>query len=270
MEPVERNLETLQLDGNPLICGCGVKELWMWLQDHLSYVPDPTALTCSLPKVLSGLSFLLLSSSAFCPQPLIVRLSVQDIQSHSLLVSWQATNTSTIYGFKVSFRETTSDGRVIGGLKTQSLPATPKTHLLKGLRPSTDYLVCVEGLAAAPAPATSSTTQGHTPPHQQGLHQNNGLYLNQPDMASKCLRVKTQEPPPPEIVLNNRLAIMIGASLGITIFLVAGAVICCCQMCKDKREAAKREAPPSQDYLSYRQFSVQGQEANAVEEHTEC
>lgn len=92
----------------------------------------------------------------------------------------------------------------------------------------------------------------------------------QQDLWSKCVPVKTQEPPPAELVLNNRLAIMIGSSLGITIFLVGGTIICCCQMCKDRREAAKQEANGTKDYLSYRQFSVQGNDANSKEGYVEC
>lgn len=51
LEPIERSLETLLLEGNPWNCGCGVSGLWTWLHDHLSYVPDPTTLSCHLPKV---------------------------------------------------------------------------------------------------------------------------------------------------------------------------------------------------------------------------
>lgn len=52
LEPVERSLHTLKLGGNPWNCGCQMKELWSWLQDHLSYVDaDTVSLTCDMPKV---------------------------------------------------------------------------------------------------------------------------------------------------------------------------------------------------------------------------
>ncbi|ROT62626.1 Toll-like receptor 3 [Penaeus vannamei] len=160
LKPVEKSLVTLKLGGNPWNCGCEVSELWSWLQDHLSYIPEPEVVKCELPKALQGHSFLLLSSSAFCPQPLILRLAIQDIQSQSLLVSWQAANSTSIYGFKVSFQITAGDGRVLGSLKSRSLPSSPRTFQLEGLRPDTSYLICVQGLTTALRPV--SRARPHT------------------------------------------------------------------------------------------------------------
>ncbi|XP_071549840.1 uncharacterized protein [Panulirus ornatus] len=262
LEPVERNLESLRLGGNPWNCGCEVSELWSWLQDHLSCVPSPEALACDMPKALNGQSFLLMSSSSFCPQPIILRVAIQDIQSQSFLVSWQATNSSAVYGFKVSFQITAGDGRVLGGLNARTLPATPRTYQLEGLMPGTSYLVCVQGLTTTLRPV--SRARPHT--HQDAI----GTQHPPRDMDTKCSRVRTLEQPQAQVVLNNRLAIIIGVSLGIFIFVVVGAVICCCQVCKKKREPVKREAPATQDYLSYRHFSIPGNDANSYEGYTAC
>ncbi|KAB7505599.1 hypothetical protein Anas_02754 [Armadillidium nasatum] len=53
---------------------------------------------------VSGKALLLAESQSFCPQSLILRLAIQDIQSQSLLVSWQAANTSELQGFKCKFK----------------------------------------------------------------------------------------------------------------------------------------------------------------------
>lgn len=54
LRPVERSLTSLRLGDNPWNCGCEVREVWTWLQDHLSRVPDPAGLTCAQPKVSGG------------------------------------------------------------------------------------------------------------------------------------------------------------------------------------------------------------------------
>ena len=56
LEPLERNLEWLRLDGNPWRCGCRLSQLWTWLQDHISMIPDLRTLLCHLPKVLFRLA----------------------------------------------------------------------------------------------------------------------------------------------------------------------------------------------------------------------
>ncbi|KAK3877252.1 hypothetical protein Pcinc_018050 [Petrolisthes cinctipes] len=248
LEPVERSLRSVELGGNPWNCGCEVSHLWSWLQDHLSRVPTPSTLICDRPKTLSGLSFLLLSSSSFCPQPVILRLAIQDIQSQSLLVSWQATNSSAVYGFKVWFQVTVGeDGRVLGGLNTRSLPASSRTYLLGDLLPGTNYMVCVQGLTTSVRPVSRARPHTYL----------EAPYPSQPpDMDTKCTRVRTLEQRQAQVVLNNRLAIIIGVSLGIFIFVLTGAIVCCCQLCKSRREQRKPDPPPTQDYLSYRHFSI--------------
>lgn len=54
LEPLERKIEWLRLDGNPWRCGCRLSQLWTWLQDHLSVVPDLRGLTCHIPKVITA------------------------------------------------------------------------------------------------------------------------------------------------------------------------------------------------------------------------
>lgn len=66
LRPVERSLVTLSLAANPWNCACEVRELWTWLQDHLSRVPDPSALLCAQPKVCGGPFFVLFRFSC-CP-----------------------------------------------------------------------------------------------------------------------------------------------------------------------------------------------------------
>ncbi|KAK3872566.1 hypothetical protein Pcinc_022356, partial [Petrolisthes cinctipes] len=159
----------------------------------------------------------------------------------------------------VSFRETREDGQVEGLINTRTVPSLQlRSFLLSGLKPNTNYLACVHAITV-----TSPATRPDPRP----------LPNLSPDLSSKCMRVRTNEPPPIELQLTNRLAIMIGVSLGIFIFFGAGTVICCRQVCKERREAAKEKLnnshhgvgnSSSQDYhSSYRQFSIQENDASA-------
>ncbi|KAG7154102.1 artichoke-like 4 [Homarus americanus] len=168
LKPVEKTLESLYLNGNPVTCGCETVELWAWLLNHPAQVHNPHDITCDLPETLRGQSFLLMSSSTFCPQPVILRLAIQDIQSQSLLVSWQASNSSAVYGFKVTYQ--TPDGEAAGAEVTSSptLGLASRTFLLEELQPSTEYQEegarCSRGqtlpLPASPATGTSGGRVG--------------------------------------------------------------------------------------------------------------
>ncbi|KAK7070943.1 hypothetical protein SK128_011506 [Halocaridina rubra] len=97
-------------------------------------------------------------------------------------------------------------------------------------------------------------------------------YTTDQDLDTKCSRGRTLEQPQAQTVLDNRLAVIIGVSLGILIVAVVVGVVCCCQLCKKKREPVKPENPGvnNQDYLSYRHFSIPGNEANTYEGYTAC
>lgn len=96
------------------------------------------------------------------------------------------------------------------------------------------------------------------------------LKTTKQDLDTKCTRVRTLEQPQAQTVLDNRLAIIIGVTLGVIIVALVVSIICCCKLCKKTREPAKPENPGPQDYLSYRHFSIPGNEANSYEGYTAC
>ena len=56
--------------------------------------------------------------------------------------------------------------------------------------------------------------------------------------------------------LTRRLGLIVGSAMGFVVFIILVSVLSYLKL-KKQREVAKREIPMSQDYLSYRHFSLQ-------------
>lgn len=59
---------------------------------------------CEHPGNLKGRTFLELRPEQFCDQPLILHLSVEDVQAFSISVRWQTRNHSGLYAYQVVYR----------------------------------------------------------------------------------------------------------------------------------------------------------------------
>ncbi|XP_076059176.1 uncharacterized protein LOC143035892 [Oratosquilla oratoria] len=65
LNPIEKTLRTLNLDGKDWDCSCGSTELWAWLQENL-HLLDSHSLTCGSPNTLQNSSLLRLTTSQLC------------------------------------------------------------------------------------------------------------------------------------------------------------------------------------------------------------
>lgn len=92
---------------NPLTCNCETQNLWRWMQDHNKIILRGSKnLRCEHPEELHGYPFLELPLRKLCDIPVIIRIAIQDIQTYSVLVSWQSRNQSGLNGYQVAyFRE---------------------------------------------------------------------------------------------------------------------------------------------------------------------
>ncbi|XP_037785286.1 protein artichoke-like [Penaeus monodon] len=205
LHPIERTLETIKLTGNPLVCNCDTLDLWIWLQNHPGQVESPHLIVCEMPETLRGHSFLTLSASVFCPQPLILNMDIQDTQSQALLVSWQAANTSAVYGFRVSYKAIGEDNTPQDVITSPTLGLGSREYLLEDLEPSTEYQVCVHGMAKS---------LGLVHPHTVGPTAES---LRDNDEGSRCIRGRTMWPAS-AIVAVERVGTVLGA-------LIATAVL---------------------------------------------
>lgn len=58
---------------------------------------------CEHPEELHGYSFVELSSQKLCDVPIITRIAIQDIQTYSVVVSWQSRNLTGLNGYQVAY-----------------------------------------------------------------------------------------------------------------------------------------------------------------------
>ncbi|KAK8736052.1 hypothetical protein OTU49_005205 [Cherax quadricarinatus] len=259
LEPVERTLRALYLNGNPVSCGCETLDMWTWLLNHPSQVHHPHDITCDLPETLRGQSFLLMLSSSFCPQPVILRLAIQDIQSQSLLVSWQASNTTSVYGFKVTYQAIDiGEGGLVGdetaagetGTPTGPVISSPtlglasRTFLLQELQPSTEYQVCVHGLTKSLGPARAHTVDAY--------------YNREQEEGARCSRSQTLPLPasPATGTSGGRVGLILGATVAATLLLGVLVALIWYRRCRsgddrDDQEPTKRPNGVPPDYYSH-------------------
>lgn len=89
---------------NPLTCDCESQDVWRWMQDHYKIVLKGSSnLRCEHPEDLHGYSYLSLTSQKLCNSPVVVRVAIQDIQTYSVVVTWQGRNQSGLNGFQVAY-----------------------------------------------------------------------------------------------------------------------------------------------------------------------
>ncbi|XP_063844773.1 protein artichoke-like [Scylla paramamosain] len=252
LQPVERSLRSLSLHDNSLRCTCEAVDLWAWLLNHPEQVTNPQDLTCHVPPALHERAFLLLPSSAFCPQPVVLRLAIQDIQSQSLLVSWQATNSSAVYGFKVTYR-------AADGSATQSSPSlslASRTFLLEALQPATEYEVCVHGLTRSLA-TPHAPARPHARAHTVAAAYDKGDqhdHHHQEDNGVRCARGQTLPPPaaPATGTAGISLGLILGATLAAALLLGLVVALIWYRKCgPGHRPRDKRNGAPPDYYTQY-------------------
>lgn len=110
------------LTENPLHCGCESQELWEWLRDHQKLIRDAILrnrgtgingmgvndadtghLRCEKPQELRGLIFLDLDPHAFCSAPLVLEITIKNIQPYSLIVTWQSRNHTGLHSYQIAY-----------------------------------------------------------------------------------------------------------------------------------------------------------------------
>ncbi|XP_046399914.1 uncharacterized protein LOC124166423 [Ischnura elegans] len=133
-------------------------------------------LRCESPPELRGEAFMELEPPRFCSAPLVIKLAIQDIQTLSVVVSWQgrddhgitATPAATggwaiagVKGYRVSYHALDRDDAV----RSRTLERETRSVRLGNLRPSTHYLICVTGLLndSKPTAGAASTPRPSTP-----------------------------------------------------------------------------------------------------------
>ncbi|KAF4513916.1 UNVERIFIED_CONTAM: hypothetical protein B566_EDAN017739 [Ephemera danica] len=244
---------------NPLHCGCDAQELWEWFQDHQKLVSAHRHLRCEFPPELRGLNFLDLDPPRFCTTPLVLKLAIQDIQTLSVVVSWQPRNHSGIHGYRVAYNSLDVTGDHV---KSKYMDKSSRSVKLSRLHANSRYLICVIGLT--------------------NWMPSNASEVVIPEMVesstTRCTQVKTLEPVegatvpiihvssgkasrniPQGSLLTRRLGLIVGSTMGCIVFIVLVGCLSYLKL-KKRRNVKTEEAALPQEYISYRHFSFQSGE----------
>ncbi|XP_057336057.1 protein artichoke-like [Microplitis mediator] len=317
LRPLETQIRILRAEENPLHCGCESQELWEWLRDHqklvvgtgggreggvgagggntvgrrgmgVNDVESPGLLRCEQPSELRGLVFLDLDPHAFCSTPLVLEITIQEIQPFSVVVIWQSRNHTGLHGYQIVYRNLDALNEVRGKI----LGPTARQLRLSKLIANTRYLICIRGLGNwAPEEYSSSASLSSSVSTRKPVNSSqddvffDNLSSLPPEMAdstvSRCAKVKTLELPA-AIIINNdgsapisdpssvtniltrRLGLIVGCCMGFIVFILLVSVLGYLKV-KKQREAVKRDQQPlPPEYISYRHFSIQSGDAGAT------
>jgi hypothetical protein len=246
---------------NPLHCGCDAQELWEWFQDHQKLVTSKGNLRCEYPPELRGFSFLDLQPPKFCTTPLVLKLAIQDIQTFSVVVSWQPRNHSGIHGYRVAYH---SIDHTNDHIKSKYMEKVSRSVKLSRLHSNSRYLICVIGLTNW-IPGNITNTDSNIPEMIESS-------------STKCTHVKTLEPVegtrqevihvssgkasrniPQGSILTRRLGLIVGSTMGCIVFVILVGCLSYLKLKKRRHVKTEEETMP-QEYISYRHFSFQGGE----------
>ncbi|XP_047528974.1 uncharacterized protein LOC125065437, partial [Vanessa atalanta] len=269
---------------NPMTCNCESQDLWIWMQDHYKIVlQGNTKLRCEYPENLRGYRFLELPSQKLCDVPVVIRIAIQDIQTYSVLVSWQSRNQNGLNGYQVAyFRE-----QMPTIIRGKVLNSTARTTRLNHLTPGARYVICVIAVGDFGNNAASTTSNariastsiGNTGMNLYGDEQifnNLRSYMND-SYISKCTSVSTIEIFSAALdspfsntymgiaeMLTRRLSLVVGCCIGLLVFIVLVSVLG--YMKTKKRPVIPKDVvqqPPQ--YISYDNFTATNVEVQSTD-----
>ncbi|OWR42525.1 Chaoptin [Danaus plexippus plexippus] len=271
---LETQIKTIAFDENPLTCNCESQDLWKWTQDHLKIVLEGSRnLRCEYPEELHGVSFIELTSQKLCDIPIIKRLAIQDIQTYSVLVSWQSRNQSGLNGYQVAYYKEQTPNVIRGKV----LNATARTTRLSHLTPGARYNICVLALGDFGNIATSAlygkTTTSFTEHSGVNLYGDEQVFTNLRSYmnnthTSKCTSVTTIEIFSAALdspfsntymgiteLLTRRLSLVVGGCIGLIVFIVLVSVLGYMKT-KKRPPLPKTEVQQPPQYISYDNFTA--------------
>lgn len=83
------------------------------MQDHYKIIIKGSYnLRCEHPEDIHGYRFLELPHQKLCDVPIVIRIAIQDIQTYSVVVSWQSRNQTGLNGFQVAYFPEENPGAV--------------------------------------------------------------------------------------------------------------------------------------------------------------
>ncbi|CAK1546169.1 unnamed protein product [Leptosia nina] len=279
---LETQVKTIAYDENPLTCNCESQETWKWMQNHYKIVLKGSSnLRCEHPEELHGYSFLELTSQKLCDVPVVIRIAIQDIQTYSVIVSWQSRNQSGLSGYQVAYYKEQMPALIRGKI----LNATARMTRLSHLTPGAKYKICVIAMGNFGVSGGSSVPDARIAPSSENISAQlygdellfNHLrgYMND-SQTGKCTTVTTIEIFGTSLdspfsntymgiadILTRRLSLVVGCCIGFIVFIVLVSAFGYVKT-KKRPVIAKAEQPTPQ-YISYDNFPVPNIESQAME-----
>ncbi|XP_039749842.1 protein artichoke-like [Pararge aegeria] len=272
LDHIETQIESISFDENPLDCDCITQKLWRWMHDHHKIILKGSShLRCKNPEELHGLSFLEITPQKLCDIPVVVRIALQDIQTYSVLVSWQSRHQPGLNGYQVAYFGEHMTSIVRGKI----LNSTARTTRLNHLTPGARYVICV--IAIVDFDNTPASTMPNARIALSSL-ENSGVNVYGDELIftdlrsnvmndshiSKCTTVSTLEIfstglESPKIVgileiVTRRLSLVVGCCISLIVFVVFASVLGYVQ--KKKRPVLpKIEVQQPVQYRSYDNFA---------------
>ncbi|CAG4916143.1 unnamed protein product [Colias eurytheme] len=280
---IEAQVKSIAYDENPLTCNCESQELWRWMQNHYKIVLKGSSnLRCEHPEELHGYSFMELTSQKLCDVPVVIRIAIQDIQTYSVIVSWQSRNQSGLSGYQVAYYKEQMPGVIRGKILNTTARMTRLNHLTPGAR----YTICVIATGNFGASAGSSlpdariatSSENNSAQLYGDEHLFNHLrgYMND-SQTSKCTSVNTIEIFGTSLdspfsntymgiadILTRRLSLVVGCCIGFIVFIVLVSALGYMKT-KKRPVATKTEIQQAPQYISYDNFPVPNIEAQTTD-----
>ncbi|XP_050667534.1 protein artichoke-like [Leptidea sinapis] len=253
LNSIENHIQEISIKENVIICLCQKNNTWTWIQDHPKVIKQNTVscLNDQYPKVK-------------CDFPSITQVSVDKHKDNSVSLSWFIRNRTAIKVLQIIYYNDVITSEVI----TKYVDYSETSTYLTNLKPNTNYVVCI--LASNGSPVISDENGSILNINSTVMDQDVMLKINRSlataaitqstssecisfDTFTKPLTVKMKNKKALKIssILNRRLGLIVGCSLGCVVFVIMVSVLLYTKI-KERKRIAKSDPAWSEmnDYHS--------------------
>ncbi|VVD01634.1 unnamed protein product [Leptidea sinapis] len=253
LNSIENHIQEISIKENVIICLCQKNNTWTWIQDHPKVIKQNTVscLNDQYPKVK-------------CDFPSITQVSVDKHKDNSVSLSWFIRNRTAIKVLQIIYYNDVITSEVI----TKYVDYSETSTYLTNLKPNTNYVVCI--LASNGSPVISDENGSILNINSTVVDQDVMLKINRSlataaitqstssecisfDTFTKPLTVKMKNKKALKIssILNRRLGLIVGCSLGCVVFVIMVSVLLYTKI-KERKRIAKSDPAWSEmnDYHS--------------------
>ncbi|CAG4916151.1 unnamed protein product [Colias eurytheme] len=251
LNSIENHVKDISIEENVIICRCQKNNTWTWIQDHPKII-KPNAVKCLNDEYPNGK----------CNFPLIAQVSVDKHNDNSVSVSWFIRNRTSIKAIQIMYYDDDDTSEVYSKLIDTSETSTSLDELHNNM----NYIVCV--LAIYEYPLVSEVAEEDI--NKSDFYFNSLIKMNRSIAAieitqsssSECVSFDTFKKPLTvkmknnkvfkiSSILNRRLGLIVGCSLGVVVFFVMVSVLLYTKI-KERKRIAKSDPAWSEmnDYHS--------------------